>query len=142
MAAELRAAGLVVFRRMKKNIEYLLMEASYEKNLWTPPKGHVDPGESDMETALRETCEEAGLTEEHLSIIKDFKQEIKYEARGKPKCVIYWPAELEDPNTPIILSEEHNAFKWLPLQDACTLARYPEMIDILKECEKYLLKHS
>lgn len=39
--------------------------------------GHVDPGESDYETALRETEEEAGLTKDNLKIIKDFKKEVR-----------------------------------------------------------------
>ena len=63
-----RAAGLVVFRRVPE-IQYLLMQHSYGKKHWTPPKGHVDPGESDYQTALRETEEEAGLTEQALKII-------------------------------------------------------------------------
>ena len=38
-----RAAGFVLFRRVPA-IEYLLMQTSYGKNHWSPPKGHVDPG--------------------------------------------------------------------------------------------------
>ena len=47
------AAGLVVFRRIHSAIEYLLLHASYELNLWSPPKGHVDPGENELQTAWR-----------------------------------------------------------------------------------------
>jgi bis(5'-nucleosidyl)-tetraphosphatase len=39
--------------------------------------GHVDPGESDLETALRETEEESGLTKSDLRIIGDFSKTIK-----------------------------------------------------------------
>ena len=39
--------------------------------------GHVDPGESDKETALRETQEEAGLSSKDFAIIPDFKKELK-----------------------------------------------------------------
>jgi 8-oxo-dGTP pyrophosphatase MutT (NUDIX family) len=39
--------------------------------------GHVDPGESDLETALRESEEESGLTKTDLRIIADFKKTIK-----------------------------------------------------------------
>lgn len=39
--------------------------------------GLVDSGESDLETALRETEEESGLTETELHILSDFKKTIK-----------------------------------------------------------------
>jgi hypothetical protein len=39
--------------------------------------GHVDPGESDLETALRETEEESGLTKADLHILADFNKTIK-----------------------------------------------------------------
>lgn len=35
--------------------------------------GHVDPGESDWVTALRETQEEAGLSEKDLEVIIIFR---------------------------------------------------------------------
>jgi 8-oxo-dGTP pyrophosphatase MutT (NUDIX family) len=55
-----RAAGIILVRSKSAN-EYLLMQTSYGKHHWTPPKGHVDPGETDWIAALRETKEEAGL---------------------------------------------------------------------------------
>lgn len=36
-----RAAGFVIFRR-NPDIEYLLMQTSYGKHHWTPPKGKHD----------------------------------------------------------------------------------------------------
>merc|ERR1712243_410538 len=84
-SSEVRAAGLIIFRRIQQQIEYLLMQTSYGEHHWTPPKGHVDPGEDDMTTALRETQEEAGLANDHFSIVDGFKKELRYEVRGRPK---------------------------------------------------------
>lgn len=56
----LRAAGFLVFRRIRKEIQFLLLRASDGINHWSPPKGHVDQEEDDFETALRETKEESG----------------------------------------------------------------------------------
>jgi len=55
-----KAAGFVIFRRLCGEIQYLLLKASYGSFHWSSPKGHVDPGEDDYTTALRETKEEAG----------------------------------------------------------------------------------
>lgn len=122
-AAELRAAGLIVFRRKRFTgpFEYLLLQTSYGRHHWTPPKGHVDPGESDIQTALRETEEESGLNESSLNVVKDVRKTLNYEVRGKPKIVIYWLAELMDYNTPIRLSHEHQEYRWVSVDSACRL---------------------
>ena len=119
-ALQRRAAGLIIFRRKCFNepIEYLLLQTSYGKHHWTPPKGHVDPGESDMETALRETEEESGLERGSLNVMENIRRTLNYEVRGKPKTVIYWPAEVKDYNVPIRLSREHQDYKWLTVERA------------------------
>lgn len=103
--------------------------------------GHVDPGESDMESALRETQEEAGFLPSDLIIFEDAKQELNYEVNGKPKTVVYWLAELVNIDKPIQLSHEHQAFKWLPLQEACSVAKYQDMQNTLKNFNEYILKY-
>ena len=54
-------SGGIVFRltKDKKDIEVLLIQDS--KNRWTIPKGHIEPGETAKQTAIREIGEEAGL---------------------------------------------------------------------------------
>lgn len=34
-----KAAGLLIFRHLRENIEYLLLKASYGSHHWSPPKG-------------------------------------------------------------------------------------------------------
>lgn len=100
--------------------------------------GHVDPGEDDLTTALRETEEEAGLTAEKLRVMDGFLHELRYEVQGKPKEVVYWLAELRDPDTPVTLSDEHQDYRWVPLKEACTLAQFTDMQETLKAAQKYL----
>ncbi|GLV43433.1 Diadenosine tetraphosphatase [Carabus blaptoides fortunei] len=116
------AAGFVIFRRINNTVQYLLLQASYGDHHWTPPKGHVDPGETnEMTTALRETEEEAGLKESDLKIYEDSKKILNYLVKGRPKTVIYWLAELINPNTQVKLSDEHQDMKWLQFKEACML---------------------
>lgn len=102
------------------------------------PSGHVDPGEDDLTTALRETEEEAGLAAEHLRVIDGFVQKLHYEVRGRPKEVLYWLAELRDPETALTLSDEHQDYRWARLEEACTLVQYKDMQDTLKAAQRYL----
>ncbi|XP_056129612.1 bis(5'-nucleosyl)-tetraphosphatase [asymmetrical] [Lampris incognitus] len=140
----LRACGFIVFRRLAAsipppdNIEYLLLQTSYGAHHWTPPKGHVDPGEDDLATALRETKEEAGLGAEHLRVIDGFVQELQYEVQGRPKEVLYWLAELRDPRTAVTLSEEHQDYRWARLEEACSLAQYSDLQNTLRAAQRYV----
>ncbi|XP_040100005.1 bis(5'-nucleosyl)-tetraphosphatase [asymmetrical]-like [Oryx dammah] len=140
----LRACGLIIFRRRlipkvdSTAIEFLLLQASDGIHHWTPPKGHVEPGESDLETALRETQEEAGIEAAQLTIIEGFRRELSYVAREKPKIVIYWLAEVKDCDVEVRLSHEHQAYRWLELEDACQLAQFEEMKAALQEGHQFL----
>ncbi|XP_075981206.1 purine phosphoribosyltransferase family protein Apf [Anticarsia gemmatalis] len=128
-----RAAGLVIFRNMNQAVQFLLLQTSYGQHHWTPPKGHVDPGESDWVTALRETKEEAGLSEEELEVYKDISKELHYEVKGKPKIVVYWLAKLKNPDNKVTLSDEHQAMKWLPLPEAQEISGFEDMKQLLAD---------
>lgn len=67
-----------------------------------------------------------------------FLHELRYEVQGKTKEVVYWLAELRDPNTPVTLSDEHQDYRWVPLKEACALAHFTDMQETLKAAQKYL----
>ena len=103
--------------------------------------GHLDPGETDMQAAIRETQEEAGLMKDQLNILEKFKAELNYNVRGKPKTVTYWLSELKDPNSPVTLSHEHIDFKWLRYKEALEIANYSDMQNALKEAFDFLTEN-
>jgi len=49
---------------------------------WDLPKGHVDPGETDLECALREMEEETGITRDRVQVDPTFRYEQQYEVAG------------------------------------------------------------
>ena len=58
---EEHSAGGVVYRKVGGNYEFLVSKHSgYHK--WVLPKGHIEPGETAVETAVREVHEETGVT--------------------------------------------------------------------------------
>jgi len=134
------AAGFVIFRRLQTGLEFLLLHASYEENLWSPPKGHVDEGEDERTTAWRETREESGLTESDIRVCQGFVKELEYIAHGKQKRVVYWLAELTNQNAQIVISDEHREFRWVDLAQAKALVRYPDLQNTLQECHQFLTK--
>ena len=100
--------------------------------------GHLDPGESDLEAALRETQEEAGLDKDQLKINESFKKVLNYEVRGKPKIVTYWLCEIKDVNSAVTLSHEHQGYKWLNLKDALEYAKFADMQKVLNEANDFI----
>ena len=104
--------------------------------------GHVDPGESDYETAVRETKEEAGVDEKDYKVIPNFKCELRYnvtnhrDGKERPKIVTYWCAEMVNLKTEITMSDEHQNFKWLQLNEAKQLSGFHDFNECLDTCEE------
>uniref|UniRef100_A0A914VU61 Bis(5'-nucleosyl)-tetraphosphatase [asymmetrical] n=1 Tax=Plectus sambesii TaxID=2011161 RepID=A0A914VU61_9BILA len=136
-----RAGGLLVYRVVNGTFEYLFLRATSASKHWTPPKGHVDPGEDERIAAIRETEEEAGLTQDALKFDDTFEQTVSYNCNGdpnRPKTVKWWLAELVDSSAQVVISHEHDSFKWLPLEEAVTIAAFDEMSPLLRSAEQFL----
>jgi 8-oxo-dGTP diphosphatase len=85
-ADEVRAAGGVVVRAGRVAIVH---RPRYDD--WSLPKGHVDPGESFEQAALREVHEEAGLR----CLLGAELEPVRYRDRhARPKLVRYWVMEV------------------------------------------------
>ena len=54
------SAGGVVIREQGSELEVAVIRP-HGRSLWALPKGHVDPGETPEQTAVREVWEETGL---------------------------------------------------------------------------------
>lgn len=57
-----KSCGVIPFRRTRRAREFLILLQT--NNCWSFPKGHMDAGETETQTALRELWEETGLTAE------------------------------------------------------------------------------
>ena len=95
-------------------VSFLLLK---HPNRWDLPKGHVDPGETNMECAIRELAEETGIQKQDLIIDPDFKFKQKYmvnskRTNGKPKkkTLIIYAAKLVR-HVELKLTE-HESFQW------------------------------
>jgi len=138
--AEVRAAGIMIFRVLNRQIEYLLLRASNPGHWWTAPKGHVDPGEDELVTAKREVEEESGLRPEDYDIMDGFTSILRYQAWNKPKKVSYWAAKVKDPNVSIQISDEHDDYRWCSLSAVLSMTDKDDMKESYQLCENFLRK--
>jgi bis(5'-nucleosidyl)-tetraphosphatase len=54
-------AGAIVFRTEGDRTAVLLVRSKKDPSIWVFPKGHIDGDETEEDTAVRETWEEAGV---------------------------------------------------------------------------------
>ena len=54
-------AGGIVVRREQDGVRFLLVTARRQPGQWVFPKGHIEPGETPEQAAVREVQEEAGV---------------------------------------------------------------------------------
>ncbi len=116
---KVKSCGFLVYRNdgrkgKKVNRSFLLMKHT---GRWDLPKGHVDPGETNRQCALRELEEETGIRESDIAIDSDFKFKSKYLVSykkhpgvKKKKTLIIYLAELVSPVK--IKPTEHEGFDW------------------------------
>ena len=132
MEPEVFSSGFLLFRRQKP-LQYLLMKHS---DRWDLPKGHVDPGETKEQAALRELNEETGLQTSDVWLDPGFVFENRYWVSTKrnggkrqyKELTIYLGLLLHD--RPILVTE-HEGFDWFDWSPPHTIQS--ETIDPLLE---------
>ena len=76
---QVKSCGVICFRETPRRA-FLVMRHRDRLDL---PKGHILPGESETECALRELAEETGITREQIALDKTFRFETTYYPRYK-----------------------------------------------------------
>lgn len=132
------ACGFVLYRTGGDGaLEYLLL-TNRKRDEPGLAKGHQESGETELETAWRETEEETGLTD--LGRAQDFRREIHYvaERKGKryDKTVVYFAARVHSGE--VRLSPEHSAFSWEPLARARERLPHAVLRDVLRDAALFL----
>lgn len=84
-----RSCGAVVYRQRDGWVEVLLIRHKNGGH-WSFPKGHVEKGETDEDTALREIREETGL---EVELHNSFQSVVTFSPKpGVMKDVVYFAA--------------------------------------------------
>ncbi len=134
-----KSCGTVLYTVKDNVIYYVLMRASVEGYCGFP-KGHVEAGESEHETALRETWEETSIRAE---IVGDFRREVNYTfGRGRKKTVIYFLAKFSNQTPKHNPGFEVRNHLLLPLEEACEALTFENTKIILREAEEYIRRNN
>ena len=133
-----KSCGGVIFTRQGNTIRYLIIR--HLGGHCGFPKGHMEPCESEQETAIREIREEVGLS---VSLIDGFRAEDSYPLPNKAntlKQVVYFLAEYTGQDISI-QPEEIAAAYLVPYAEALELLPFPEVKRVLNKAHQFVAQH-
>lgn len=124
-----KSCGVLPYRIVNAKKEFLLVFESFSK-CWSLPKGHMEAGETEIETALRELSEETGLS---ANLDTSRSAAIEYPVSDfARKEVVFYLGEVS--GIPKVREGEIDTYKWVTeeeLQDHL----FP---DTFQACKKLL----
>lgn len=126
-----KSCGIIPWRKTDKGIRYLLILQS--NCCWSFPKGHMERGEGESETALRELREEVGL-----SALPDrgFRQVVEYPLNKiSRKQVVLFPGEVT--GEPVPECREVKELRWVTVEEAKKLLNR-EQREMMDRVQTYL----
>lgn len=130
-------AGGIVFRMTpdQKDIEILLIQDS--KNRWTIPKGHIEPGETAKQTAVREIGEESGL--KHVDVLT-WLGKIHFKYRRMEKLVLMttqvYLVQSLDKNEHPTKEKWMNGIRWFGFSEALDAIEYADIEKLMLIAKK------
>ena len=134
------SCGAVVFTRIDGDPHYVLVQAKDQPmGCHGFPKGHMEVGETEEQTALREIYEEVGL---RVRLLPGFRAVTEYQLPSPPdtrKRVVFFLAEYEGQET-TVQESELAAITIAPWPQALELTQFADSKRILTEAHEFLTK--
>jgi tRNA nucleotidyltransferase (CCA-adding enzyme) len=131
-----KSCGVIVYRYNNGSTEFLAVKSKAFGH-WGFPKGHVENGESEEETAKREVLEETGL---EIGICSGFREGIEYSPKeGIIKEVIYYIGKSQGSDVNI-QQEEIEDYRWLNFHEMFEMLTFENDKKILTEAKDFLTK--
>lgn len=121
-------AGGVAYRLMQGAAHYLLISPKNNDGEWVLPKGHIEVGESDVQAALREVKEEAGVVAQLICPL----ERVQFNAGGTMIEVCFYLMKWISDTEP----KEKRSRGWFSFEDAIKKATHAETRHLLRASER------
>jgi len=131
-----KSCGTVTFTTAYGGIKYLLTQTDY--GVYGFAKGHVEDGESERQTAIRETWEETSVKPK---IVNGFRKTIEYALKnGNEKTVVFFLGDFGTQQPCHNDGFENITYKIVPYEEALELLTFDNTKRILKSAHAFLTK--
>lgn len=132
-----KSCGAVIFRRDGGRLQFLIVKNKKGRN-WGFPKGHVELGENEEQTALREVREETGLD---VTLCRGFRAVSRYSLWNRAsKRVVFFLAEYTGGEI-LLQEEEIERARWLSSTAAAGFFRFDNDRRVLRSAVGWMKKH-
>ena len=132
-----KSCGAIVFY-LEGDKEQILLIKHANSGHWSFPKGHVEAGETELETAVREIKEETGVD---ALVDTRFRQVVTYSPKKDViKDVVYFFATTKDYETNN-QEEEVSACRWVDIDKALESVSYKNDKSLVKKAIGFYRKH-
>ncbi len=129
-----KSCGALVLRKFHGNMEILLIKHNNGEH-WSFPKGHVEEGETEIETALREVKEETDID---IIIDPTFREIVTYSPkRDTMKDVVYFLAKAKNFDFKRQV-EEIAQIRWVSLEIVHTFLTYDNDKQLVNKAKQKL----
>ena len=121
-------AGGVVYREKNGAVQYLLIQATSNPDEWVLPKGHIEPGESPQNAAVREVWEETGC----WARVEEWIEDVRFASPDETVKARFFRMKLlvdQDKAWP----PENRKHEWLLLAKGLSRASHPETRQLLEK---------
>jgi len=132
-----KSCGAIVYRKFHGNTEILLIK-HINSGHWSFPKGHVEEGETEIETARREVKEETSID---VLIDPTFRETVTYSPKKDTmKIVVYFLARARNVNfSP--QAEEIAEIRWVDISYAKNILSYENDKSIVAKAKSAINSH-
>lgn len=129
-----KSCGAIVYRKFHGNTEILLVR-HIKSGHWSFPKGHIEEGETEEETAKREIKEETGVD---VLLDTGFRETVSYSPkRNTKKTVVYFVA-LATSYELIPQKEEISDLKWQEIGQAADTLTYDNDRAVVNKAKAFI----
>lgn len=131
-----KSCGAIVIYKRGDRCKILLVKNHNGRN-YSFPKGHVEQGETEQQTAVREVKEETGLD---IRIIDSFREVADYCPFGKiRKRVVFFMAQTMSDKVHI-QEEEIDSYIWVDLDEAHNRCTYDNDLRVIRKARENIGK--
>ncbi|MGI8575012.1 MAG: NUDIX hydrolase [Egibacteraceae bacterium] len=127
MSQTVRAAGAVLWRCGDDGLELAVIHRPKYDD-WSLPKGKLDPGETEVEAAVREVQEETGYTGELGGDLGEVSYVHERRGEARDKRVRYWSMRAGEGR--FVPGDEVDLLEWLAPEDALDKLSYDRDRDV------------
>ena len=129
-----KSCGAIVYRKYHGNTEILLVR-SIKSGHWSFPKGHVEDGETEVETARREIKEETGLD---VLLDTGFRETVTFSPKRNTKKTVVYFVGMATSHDLIPQQEEISELRWHEIGQAVSVLTYENDKTIVNKAKAFI----